>query len=78
MGNIATDVLKDVQKSLEQARGPSFWSRWVGWQYTSAEQNTLQNIQNELITILNNNPVDILTFNFFNINFLGTQTISFR
>lgn len=57
MGEIANEVLQDVQKTLDQARGPSFWSRWVGWSYTSPEQYALQNTQNELKMILNNNPV---------------------
>lgn len=57
MATTVDERLADVRKFLDEARGPSFVSRWLKWKSTTNEQNINSAIQKELIALLNENPV---------------------
>uniref|UniRef100_A0A915EGK1 Dynamin-like GTPase OPA1 C-terminal domain-containing protein n=1 Tax=Ditylenchus dipsaci TaxID=166011 RepID=A0A915EGK1_9BILA len=56
MGDVAADLLVEVNNWLEKSRGPSLFQRWTSWQSVSHEQSINQAVQNELKNILSSNP----------------------
>ncbi|KAH7727140.1 dynamin-like protein [Aphelenchoides avenae] len=56
MTQAVSDRLQEVRKWLQDARGPSFISRWTNWQYQTPDHRVNQTIQKELRQIIDDNP----------------------
>lgn len=57
MGDVASSMQREVEKALQESKGPTFWKRWVGWKSTNHEQLINQAVQEELRKVLDVNPV---------------------
>ncbi|KAK6733936.1 hypothetical protein RB195_017606 [Necator americanus] len=56
MGKTASNRLALVNQQLNDARGPGWVSRWVFWQTPSAENHFASAVQDELASMLTNEP----------------------
>lgn len=76
MTQVVSDRLQEVRKWLQDARGPSFISRWTNWQYQTPDHRVNQTIQKELRQIIDDNPVGVAMMStYFRLTISGTQAV---
>lgn len=48
---------QENEKDLRELFGPSWWDRWIWWQYCNDAQKLRNAVKNELEKIIYNDPV---------------------